>query len=215
MSSGLDNSSKEGRLRSLMGFALTHNCVRRLQNLIVDSLCTVGVPAVGVSPFPFFLTKVEEKQEKNEEEESERKANERESGSMGFEVEEGKGTLERIEQLIDMGLLPVLHGDAVLDNTKQHIDNNHNNEDRKGVSILGGDVIAEWLCEKVRPKRLVFLTDVPGILDQPPPLGKVVIPEILVIPKEGGVGEYDISIQLPETSKLEHDVTGNSHILIE
>lgn len=102
----------------------------------------------------------------------------------------------------------MVNGDGILDGREQE------------VSILGGDMIAEVLCETMKPSRMVFLTDVPGILDQPPPNGSIVIPEIVVRKKadrsntcttpEGDEEEYEISIKLPETSMMEHDTTGTS-----
>ena len=57
---------------------------------------------------------------------------------------------------LDAGLVPVFHGDAVFD-----VDTD--------CAILSGDVIVRELCARFKPKRAVFVTDVPGIFDKPPP----------------------------------------------
>jgi isopentenyl phosphate kinase len=55
--------------------------------------------------------------------------------------------------------VPVFHGDAVFD-----VDTD--------VAILSGDVVVRELCAFFKPKRAVFVTDVPGIFDKPPPKPK-------------------------------------------
>lgn len=57
---------------------------------------------------------------------------------------------------LDAGLVPVFHGDAVFD-----VDTD--------CAILSGDVVVRELCARFKPKRAVFVTDVPGIFDKPPP----------------------------------------------
>jgi len=194
MNRGIDLSSEESKQRSLIGFSLTHNCVRRLQNKIVGALCAAGVPAVGVSPFPFFL----EKDQLG-----------RPVVVAGDDEGEGGGPLvAQVERLLDMGFLPVLHGDGVVDHSIAE-----GGGGTKGFSVLSGDIIAEWLCERLNPRRLVFLTDVEGVLDRPPPEGRTVLPEIVIISRssdasKGKVEDFELAIEMPTTNKLEHDVTG-------
>lgn len=52
--------------------------------------------------------------------------------------------------VLDAGLVPVLHGDAVLDRVQ-------------GSAIVSGDMILDSLCASLRPTAAVFLTDVPGV----------------------------------------------------
>jgi isopentenyl phosphate kinase len=52
--------------------------------------------------------------------------------------------------VLDAGLVPVLHGDAVLDR-------------QQGSAIVSGDMILDSLCASLRPSAAVFLTDVPGV----------------------------------------------------
>uniref|UniRef100_A0A2P2K2Z1 Aspartate/glutamate/uridylate kinase domain-containing protein n=2 Tax=Rhizophora mucronata TaxID=61149 RepID=A0A2P2K2Z1_RHIMU len=56
---------------------------------------------------------------------------------------------------IDSGFVPVLHGDAVLD-------------EAQGCTILSGDVIIRHLAAYLKPRYVVFLTDVFGVYDRPP-----------------------------------------------
>ena len=57
---------------------------------------------------------------------------------------------------LDAGLVPVLHGDVCFDADTD-------------CAVLSGDVVVRELCAWFRPKRAVFVTDVPGIFDKPPP----------------------------------------------
>ena len=59
-------------------------------------------------------------------------------------------------QTLDAGLVPVLHGDVCFDADTD-------------CAVLSGDVVVRELCAWFRPKRAVFVTDVPGIFDKPPP----------------------------------------------
>ena len=52
--------------------------------------------------------------------------------------------------MLDCGLVPVLHGDAVLDR-------------QQGSAIVSGDMILDSLCASLSPTAAVFLTDVPGV----------------------------------------------------
>ena len=72
----------------VLGFSKTHQAMVSLNNLIVDALLDVSVPAVSVSPSSFIVT---------------------DGGRIGdvdFDV---------VHHLVDWGIVPVLFGDAVLD----------------------------------------------------------------------------------------------------
>lgn len=60
-----------------------------------------------------------------------------------------------VRQALASGLVPVLHGDLVVDQ-------------ELGYSVLGGDEIMWRLASKVRPDRVVFATDVDGVFDADP-----------------------------------------------
>ena len=63
------------------------------------------------------------------------------------------------------GLVPVSFGDVVPD-------------ERWGSSILSADTIAEALVAPLRPSRVVFVSDVPGILEGPPRGRRPVVAEV-------------------------------------
>ncbi|HEY6238894.1 MAG TPA: isopentenyl phosphate kinase [Thermoplasmata archaeon] len=68
-----------------------------------------------------------------------------------------EGRLESIEtkpfeETLDAGMTPVAFGDVVPDRVWGH-------------SILSGDTIAVELTRRLAPQRVLFVTDVPGILD--------------------------------------------------
>lgn len=58
------------------------------------------------------------------------------------------------EEALARGMLPVSFGDVVPD-------------DDWGTSILSADTIATELAPRMHPERVIFVSDVPGILDRP------------------------------------------------
>ena len=71
-------------------------------------------------------------------------------------VRESAPGLRAVTCSIDSGFVPVLHGDVSLDMEQD-------------CAILSGDTIVRELCEFLKPKRAVFITDVPGVFDRAPP----------------------------------------------
>lgn len=94
-----------------------------------------------------------------------------------------------IVELLEAGFVPILHGDCVLD-------------DVQGCSILSGDKIIQRLVEELRPKRVVFLTDVDGIYDKPPEKKDSMLLRKVYVKSDG---QMTVTIA---TSNLHHDVTG-------
>ncbi len=74
--------------RQLMGFALTHLAMTKLNTLIVESLTSEGLPAVSLRPSAFVVT---------------------EAGRIEA------GDLEPLRRLLQLGLVPVMCGDVVAD----------------------------------------------------------------------------------------------------
>jgi isopentenyl phosphate kinase len=64
-----------------------------------------------------------------------------------------------LETLLAQGIVPVLHGDVLLDSAQR-------------CCIFSGDKIMLWVSKNLRggckPHLVVFLTDVAGIFDKPP-----------------------------------------------
>ncbi len=62
---------------------------------------------------------------------------------------------ERIRSYISLGASPVMFGDVALDESM-------------GFSICSGDQIIESLAKEISPERVVFVSDVDGIMDRDP-----------------------------------------------
>ncbi|KAF2069684.1 hypothetical protein CYY_008992 [Polysphondylium violaceum] len=60
-----------------------------------------------------------------------------------------------LELLLSMDIIPILHGDVCLDT-------------KIGCTIISGDILIQTICEKLRPKRAIFITDVNGVYNLPP-----------------------------------------------
>ncbi|KAG0580741.1 hypothetical protein KC19_4G195600 [Ceratodon purpureus] len=124
------------------GFVATRISVTKLNQEVVRSLASEGIPAVGVAPF-----------------------------SAGWSTQNKvlkRDNVMEVRRAVDAGFVPVLHGDAVLDNTL-------------GCTILSGDVVVRKLAQVVKPSFVVFLTNVPGVFDRSPEEpGATLLREIVV-----------------------------------
>jgi len=112
----------------VLGFSKTHQAMVALNVLVVDALLDVGIPAVSVPPSSFIVT---------------------DGGRIG------DADLSVVRRLVDRGIVPVLHGDAVLDR-------------ERGFSILSGDRLAVHLAVELGASRLVFGVDVDGVCTSNP-----------------------------------------------
>ncbi|KAK3162031.1 hypothetical protein QOZ80_1BG0084390 [Eleusine coracana subsp. coracana] len=111
------------------GFVATRISVTSLNQEIVRALAREGIPSVGMSPF-----------------------------ACGWSTQQRSLTsinTSQISEALHAGFVPVLHGDAVLDELLD-------------CTILSGDVIIRHLAKLLIPKYVVFLTDVYGVYDRPP-----------------------------------------------
>lgn len=104
------------------GFAATRASVTKLNAVVVAALLAAGLPAVGLSPCG--------------------------SWSCSNRVLAADGA-DAVAALLAAGLVPVLHGDAVLDAAL-------------GCTILSGDLIITRLTERLRPPVVVFLVGDPA-----------------------------------------------------
>jgi len=162
------------RLRE--GFAKTRLSVTTLNKYVISALVEEGLPAVAMSPCPFVGT-------------SQKKLT---GGCLPASAAEGcKG-------LINCGLVPVVHGDAVLDESQ-------------GCAILSGDVWMVEFCRELGAKSAVFITDVDGVFTKPPTEpGAELVREILVDPKTG-----DLELTGVSMNTASHDVTGGLKAKLE
>ncbi len=117
-----------------VGFSKTHQAMLRANSLIVDVFLDEGLPAFSVSTSSVFTSR---------------------NGRVA------SGPLHVIRKLIELGLIPVLFGDAVVD-------------EERGIDVLSGDQIMTYLTEKLRPEKVIFLMDVDGIYDGKPGEGRLI-----------------------------------------
>jgi len=112
----------------IMGFSRTHQAMVALNRLVVDALIRHDVPAVAVQPSSFVLTK---------------------SGRIHVMEE------RPLRRLLEMGFMPVLYGDAVIDSDA-------------GFSILSGDQLVSSLALRLNADRIVMGIDVDGLYTADP-----------------------------------------------
>lgn len=111
-----------------IGFAETHYSMTLLNGLFMDVLIRREVPAVSVTPSSCIMT---------------------ENGRIRhFE----DATLRK---LLEIGFLPVLYGDAVLDTTLS-------------FTILSGDQITSTIATRFNAERIIIGVDVDGLYDSDP-----------------------------------------------
>lgn len=160
------------------GISLVRNSVQRLNLSLIDACSKLGLPVVTLSPFVDWKTK------------------------QGQVIQHTPK--EHIKNILDKGLIPVFHGDVVIDQLK-------------GCSILSGDTIMEVLAEMFSPQIVVFVTNVFGLYtsgtlaDEHSDNG--LIREVKVT-KTGEAScvmmktGKEASLQEISCSQKEHDVTG-------
>ncbi|KAF4724780.1 hypothetical protein FOZ63_033064 [Perkinsus olseni] len=148
------------------GFVATRASVGRLNSMVVDVLVKHGLKAVGMGSCGYLWT-------------SEKK--------LPWYTAWGHVLSEGLSGLLKAGIIPVMHGDCVLD-------------DKQVCTILSGDTIFYWMCRAFKPSRGIFLTDVAGIFDKPPNEDGAKL-----IPRISARGDVKSSI---ETCVPAHDVTG-------
>ena len=113
----------------IMGFSKTHQAMTMLNRLVVDSLINHNIPAIAVPPSSCIITK---------------------SGRIeSFE----EGPL--IKKMLEMGFLPVLYGDAVLDSDVN-------------FTILSGDQLVSSLAISLNAERIIIGADVDGLYTADP-----------------------------------------------
>lgn len=110
---------------NVRGALITHNAVKNLNSLLVGALADAGVDCLPIHPLSCIVT------------------------------HDGRITnmnLEPIQLMLSKKIVPVLHGDVVLDTLK-------------GVAILSGDQITTYLAERLGATQIGVGTNVDGILN--------------------------------------------------
>mgnify|MGYP001767252213 CR=1 FL=1 len=108
-----------------VGIYETHLAVSSLNELVVRTLRNEGLEAISVHPF---------------------------QGMVASGGELSGYCLDHINLMLDLGMVPVLHGDVVMDTMK-------------GACIVSGDQLVRVLAEKLSIDRIGLATDVAGVLD--------------------------------------------------
>lgn len=113
-----------------MGFSITQQAVKELNNRVCHYLRKHNILSVSIQPSSFIFTKNKRIKSAN---------------------------LDLIRRYLDLGFIPVLYGDVVLDS-----------EDAIKMAVLSGDQIIKYLAENLKPKRVILGTDVDGIYNKDP-----------------------------------------------
>jgi len=115
-----------------IGFAETHHLMTVLNGLFMDSLVWHNIPAVSITPSSCITTE--------------------------------NGRIRRFEDaplkmLLNLGFIPVLYGDAVLDT-------------KSGFTVLSGDQVVSALAIRFDAQRIVVGVDVDGLFSGDPKVEK-------------------------------------------
>ena len=108
--------------------AMVHHDAMELGLLITSELMAVGIPAASLSPGSCFV------------------------------MDEGRLVVndeEVIRRMSHVGIMPVTHGDVVMDR-------------QKGFAIVSGDELMEVMARIFKPERIVFVSDIDGLYDSNP-----------------------------------------------
>jgi isopentenyl phosphate kinase len=134
LKAGWSSSSVSPSPSYLKGYSHIRACLQQLDHAIVSQLESRNVPVLAMSPIDYIQT-----------------TNCEETPTKDF-----KYMASRVKKYLDLGFVPVLHGDAVLD----HI---------RGCTILSGDIIMYQLTRLLNNvSRCIFITDVAGIYEHDP-----------------------------------------------
>ncbi|OZJ02455.1 hypothetical protein BZG36_04095 [Bifiguratus adelaidae] len=179
LSSGYDmeNASEDEKEYKVDGVVETRQSVMTLHQKVCDLFIAQGIPAISMSPFHYVRTLHTPKSTK---------------------PDAYIRLVEAVDRALTLGYVPVLHGDAVLD-------------DAQGCAILSGDVVIRELARGLRagpsPKyslhNCTFLTDVNGVFDRDPKLTMDEPPHLIQSIK---ISKYQVERMVNHSSSI--DVTG-------
>lgn len=126
---GIAKNQEEFEAKKL-GFSIIQNSVKKLNSIVCDHLMEHGITTVSLQPSSFVLTK---------------------------EKRIYSANLDLIRRYLDLGFVPVIFGDVVLDV----------NESIK-MAVLSGDQIIKYLGENLKPQKVILGSDVDGIYSKDP-----------------------------------------------
>lgn len=135
----------------IIGFSGTHQTMVELNKIIVDALLAEGVPAFSMSASSMIRTD-------------------------GKRLKVFDPSL--VKSFLELGMVPVLYGDAVLDS-------------KQGFAILSGDQLIAKLALAFKAEDVIFGSDVDGIFTDNPKLNKEakLIETVSVSNVEANVGD--------------------------
>lgn len=116
--------------RKKRGFTLTQNAVQNLNHYVCNFLLKHGIPAIAVPPSSFMV-------------------------SEGKRIKTADLTL--VEKYLEKGMVPVLHGDVVLDD-----------DENIQMAVISGDQIINYLAVNLKADRIILGSDVDGIYNRDP-----------------------------------------------
>jgi isopentenyl phosphate kinase len=137
----------------LVGFSKTRQTMMELNKLVIDAFIEINLPVVSVQPSSFIFT---------------------EDGR----IKEFDLTI--LKKLINLKMIPVLYGDAVLDT-------------KRGFTILSGDQIISNLAVSLNVDKMVLCVDVDGLYSEDPKMNpkakfikRITLDEIRILLKNIG-----------------------------
>ncbi|KAI9279842.1 Aspartate/glutamate/uridylate kinase [Sporodiniella umbellata] len=124
-----DGWTSSPNAEQLQGLSHTRATLQQLNTLLITRLEQRGLPVLNLSPVDYVF-------------------------NLNFD-----SLMHRVRQYLDLGYVPVLHGDVVLD-------------DRTGCTVLSGDLLLYQLSHSFPIARCVFVTDVEGVYKSDPKIQK-------------------------------------------
>lgn len=121
-----------GDSSQVVGFSETHQAMTKLNSLVMEALINHNINAVVVQPSSCIITKAGRIQSMEK---------------------------KPLKRMLNMGLVPVLYGDAVLDS-------------EKGFAILSGDQLVSSLAINFGASRIIMGGDVDGLYTKDPKVNK-------------------------------------------
>ncbi len=150
---------------NVKGAYLTHNSVKALNSIVVEALNKEGVRALPVHPLSSCIL---------------------ENGNIiDFQ-------LRHINVMLERGIVPVFHGDVVMDT-------------QKGIEILSGDRIISYLANAMNASRIGAGSDVDGVLDSKGEVIRKITP----------ITFLDVKKYIHDTKDVTHGMLGKVTELVE
>lgn len=127
---GDEIQDKSDLKRKMLGFSLTQQSVKELNGIVTEYMQREGTLSVSLQPSSFIITENKRIQ---------------------------LADLTLIKKYLELGFVPVIYGDVVLDRDKSTL-----------LAVLSGDQIIKYLAENLKPERVILATDVDGIYNKNP-----------------------------------------------